>query len=159
MPVASSSFAFDGPQQPDGSRLVVESFQLANGLGIIQSRYFAPKDFDPSLTIAVRSAALDAQLGLAEQIANMDLDGAPDLREQSMTEFLRAMRAAYRASTRSETCRLARWLLRRIAAGQITDAQCQTAFNRTANQWANFKANTLQPQSDAWDAVLAATGA
>lgn len=158
MSVTNSSFSYDGPVQRDGSRAVIERHTLASGPSI-EFGYSAAAGFDPNAVLSVHAAQINAGLARDEAAANMQKDGAPATSEQTMTEFLQVMRAAYRASDKAETCRLAWWLLRRIAAGQITDAQCQTAFNRTALQWTNFKTATLTPQSDAWAAVLLATGA
>lgn len=158
MPVLSSAFVYDGPVQRDGSRMVIETHQCANGVPDQRVVYFAPQGFDPSTLLADRAASINAQLADAEAAANLISDGAPVATEEGMTAFLQAMRAAYKASDKGDTCRIAWWLLRRIAAGQITDAQCQTAFGRTVTQWTTFKTNTLTPQSNAWAAVIAATG-
>jgi hypothetical protein len=158
MPVTASSATFDGPPQADGSRMVIERHQCANGVPDVQFVYFAPAGFDPSTVLAGRTAMINAQLADAEATADMSNDGAPVAVEQTMTAFLQAMRAAYKASDKADTCRLAWWLLRRIAAGQIADTQCQAAFGRSAAQWTSFKTNTLTPQSNAWAAVIAATG-
>lgn len=158
MPVTASSFTYDGPAQLDGSRMVIERHQCSGQPDVVFT-YFAPAGFDPSTVLNGRAAQVNQALTDAEASANMANDAAPATAEQTMTAFLQAMRAAYKASDRADTCRLAWWLLRRIAAGQITDAQCQTAFGRTATQWTNFKTNTLTPQSNAWAAVIAATGA
>lgn len=158
MAVTGSSFTLDGPVQKDGSRMVIETHQCANGVPDQQFIYLAASGFDPSTLLAARAVQINQQLADAEAAADMALDSVPVAVEQTMTAFLQAMRAAYKASNNADTCRIAWWLLRRIAAGQITDAQCQTAFGRNASQWTSFKTNTLTPQSNAWAAVIAAAG-
>jgi hypothetical protein len=159
LPVTSSTFAYDGPVQLDGSRMVIERHQCANGVPEVVLIYFAAAGFDPSALLPGRAAQINDQLAAAEAAGNLSTDGAPAIGEEAMTTFLQTMRAAYKASDKADTCRLAWWLLRRIAAGHVTDAQCQTAFGRTAAQWTSFKTNTLTPQSNAWAAVIGATGA
>lgn len=156
MPVTSSTAAYDGPVQADGSRQVVETQAYTGGARVL--RYLAAAGADISAIATARAAAVNADLADAEEAANYLLDGAPSLVEQTAAQFAARLRAKYRSSSASDTCRLAWWLLRRIAAGQITDAQCQTAFGLNATQWTNFKTNTLTPQSNAWASVLAATG-
>lgn len=158
MPVTQSSFAYNGAVQVDGSQQVIETHQCANGVPNQIFMYFAASGFDPSTLLAGRAAAINAALASAEITADMLLDGAPVTVENTMTAFLLAMRAVYKASSAADTCRIAWWLLRRISAGHITDAQCQTAFGVGATAWTNFKTNTLTPQSNAWAALIAAAG-
>lgn len=53
--------------------------------------------------------------------------------------------------------RIARFILARLQAGDITDAQCRSAFGLTSNQWNNLKAK-MQSYIDADDAIRAAVG-
>jgi hypothetical protein len=137
--------------------MVIETHQV-QGRSPVTLIYYAPSGFNPATQTTPRATAMNAQLQDEEAETNFNRDAAPLTAELTMTEFLQRVRQVYQSSTRADTCRIAWWLLRRIAQGHITDAQCQTAFNRTAPQWTNFKANTLTPQADAWAALLAATG-
>ncbi len=53
------------------------------------------------------------------------------------------------------------WLTRKIAAGDITDAQARNSFNTafgrslTAQQWTNLRANRITPAHDRYAAILA----
>jgi hypothetical protein len=66
MPVTASSFAFDGPVQKNGSRMVIERHQCANGVADQTFIYFAPAGFDPSTVLAGRATAINAALADAE---------------------------------------------------------------------------------------------
>lgn len=156
MPVTSSSFLMDGPVQVDGSRWCVETHETGSVPVVV--RYLAAGDADCQAIMLARVAGINAALADAEEAANFERDGAPTVAEMTAAQFADRLRAKYRASNAADTCRLAWWLLRRIAAGQITDAQCRTAFGVTTTQWTNFKTNTLTPQSNAWAAVIAAAG-
>ena len=157
MPVTASSAVQNGPVQADGSFQAVETHVLSVGSPVVLS-YLAAAGTDIAAVAAGRQASINAQLADAEEAGNYDRDGAPSLVELTAAQFAARLRAKYRASNAADTCRLAWWLLRRITAGQITDAQCQSAFGATANQWTNFKTNTLTPQSNAWASVIAAAG-
>lgn len=72
-------------------------------------------------------------------------------------------RVLFAQQTRDKVLRakLIAWLLARITAGDLTDAQARTsfntAFNRTLNtaQWTTFKTTTLQPIADRYNATQA----
>lgn len=57
--------------------------------------------------------------------------------------------------------KLCAWLLARIAAGDITDAQARLSFNAvfgrslTAGQWSTLKTSRLQPAADRYNAMQA----
>jgi hypothetical protein len=156
MPVTSSSFTLDPYTQTDGSRWVRELHTLLDGAR--ELRYLLAPGGDATAIMQGRVAAVNEALADEEAEANFERDGALTLNEMTAAEFANRLRLKYRNSDKADTCRLAWWLLRRIAAGHITDAQCRTAFGLTTTQWTNFKTNTLTPQSNAWAAVLAATG-
>lgn len=56
---------------------------------------------------------------------------------------------------------LCAWLIARINAGDITDAQARTSFNTvfgrslTAVQWTTLKTSRIQPAGDRYNAMLA----
>lgn len=155
MPVTNSSFSLDHAQA-DGSRWVREIHTLPEG--VRELRYLLAPGGDAQAIMQGRVASVNDALADAEEEANYERDGPLSLNEMTAAQFASRLRARYRDSNREDTCRLAYWLLRRIAAGQITDAQCRNAFGLTTTQWTNFKTNTLSPQSNAWAAVIAATG-
>jgi hypothetical protein len=76
---------------------------------------------------------------------------------QTAAEFIARFRAAYRSADRERLARLARWLLARIAAGDITDTQARNAFSMTAAQWTAKKAQ-MQALVDNFNAIDGARG-
>jgi len=83
---------------------------------------------------------------------------ALNLQHQTAAELAAKIRTRFRDSSREEAARIAYWLIERINAGDITDAQCESAFGVSPAQWANFKTNKLVPMHDAWAAIRAAAG-
>lgn len=156
MPVTASSFTLEGAQA-DGSRWCREVHQTSRGP--VEFYYLAAANLDVDAVMNGRVASVNASLADAEEAANYERDGALSLGEMTAAQFADRLRARYRASNAADTCKLAWWLLRRITAGQITDAQCRAAFGLTSTQWSNFKTNTLTPQANAWAAIIAAAGA
>ena len=67
------------------------------------------------------------------------------LKHQTAQEFIARFRAAYRSAERERLIRLATWLLTAIQAGDITDAQCRTAFGLNTTQW-----NALKTKMQNW---------
>jgi hypothetical protein len=61
------------------------------------------------------------------------------LKHQTPAELVARFREAYRNAQRDRLVQLARGLLARIAAGDITDAQCRSAFGLTTTQWNTLK--------------------
>lgn len=61
------------------------------------------------------------------------------LKHQTVSEFVTRMRAAYRDGDAARVLRVAKFIIGRIQAGDITDAQCRNAFGLTVNQWNNLK--------------------
>ena len=61
------------------------------------------------------------------------------LKHQTVQEFVARFRDAYRNGERDRIVKLATFILSRIAAGDITDAQCRNAFGLNATQWSNLK--------------------
>ena len=61
------------------------------------------------------------------------------LKHQTVEQFVARVREAYRDGDPERLLKIARFLTARIAAGDITDAQCRTAFGKTAAQWTAMK--------------------
>ena len=81
----------------------------------------------------------------------------PALRFQSVSEFVARVRAMYQARDGERLAKVAVWMRNRIQAGDITEAQFQSAFGFTQQQWNNFK-STMQNLADAYDSVVSAQG-
>lgn len=79
------------------------------------------------------------------------------LKHQTAAQFIARFREAYRNGERDRVIQLARFIISRIQAGDITDAQCRTAFGLNTTQW-----NTLKTKMNNWitadNAVKSAMG-
>ena len=82
---------------------------------------------------------------------------ALNLKHQTAAEFIARFREAYRSADRERLARLCKWLLARIAAGDITDTQARNAFGLTVNQW-NTKKTQLTDLVAKYDAIQTAQG-
>ena len=86
---------------------------------------------------------------------------ALQLRQQTLAQFAARFWIRVRAADKMEFARLMYWLERRIAVGDITDAQARASFNaafgRTLNasQWTTLRANRITPAHDRYAAMLA----
>ena len=79
------------------------------------------------------------------------------LKHQTQQEFIDRFREAYRNSDKEQLVQLARWLLARIAANDITDTQCRNAFNMGVVAWTALK-NKMQNWVNNYDSVQTAQG-
>jgi len=61
------------------------------------------------------------------------------LKHQTAEQFIARFREAYRNSDRERCIQLARFVISRIQAGDITDAQVRSAFGLNTTQWNNLK--------------------
>jgi hypothetical protein len=61
------------------------------------------------------------------------------LKHQTAAEFIARFRGAYRNADRERLVQLAKFVISRLAAGDITDAQCRTAFGLNTTQWNTLK--------------------
>ena len=57
------------------------------------------------------------------------------LKHQTVQQFVARVREAYRNREREELVKIARWILAALNRGDITDAQCRTAFGLNTTQW------------------------
>lgn len=157
MAVVSSSLALDPVIQTDGSRWCMETHQLTGGAKA-EFYYLLAQGDNATSIMNARAVSLAPVEAEKEACANMERDGAPTLNHQTGAQFAARLREAVRSASQGRACYLAWWLLRRITAGNVTDAQCQTAFGLNSTQWNNLKTSTLTPRSNAWAAQLAAAG-
>jgi hypothetical protein len=157
MSVASSSFVVDAVVQTDGRRFVRETHVLTVGAPYLVE-YLAAVGADHAAIMAARVARINERLASAEYADLIERD-AWGINENTAAELAARFRAEYLDATRARACQMAYWLIERLAAGNFTDTQARNAFGLTVTQWNNLKSTRLQPQHDAWAAVLAATGA
>jgi len=61
------------------------------------------------------------------------------LKHQTAEAFIARVRAAYRDGDPERIVKIARFIIARIQAGDITDAQCRNAFGLNTTQWNNLK--------------------
>lgn len=79
------------------------------------------------------------------------------LKHQTAEQFVARVRAAYRDGDAAKVIKIARFILARIQAGDITDAQCRTAFGLNVTQWNNLKTK-MQNFVNADNTLLGAVG-
>lgn len=79
------------------------------------------------------------------------------LKHQTVQEFVARFREEYRNAERERVIQLARFIVSRIQAGDITDAQCRTAFGLNTTQWNALKTK-MQNFISAHDIVRGAVG-
>ena len=79
------------------------------------------------------------------------------LKHQTAQEFIARFREAYRNGERERLVQLAKFVITRIQAGDITDAQCRTAFGLNTTQWNNLKTK-MQNYVTAHNTVQSAVG-
>lgn len=67
------------------------------------------------------------------------------LKHQTAAQFIARFREAFRNGERERCIQLAKFVISRIQAGDITDAQCRTAFGLNVTQW-----NALKTKMNNW---------
>lgn len=82
---------------------------------------------------------------------------ALNLKHQTPAQFAARLRERHKNASRSDAARIAAWIIKRLDAGDVTDAQMRAAFGLTALQWSNLKARLTSLRSN-YDAVQSATG-
>lgn len=82
---------------------------------------------------------------------------ALSLKYQTAAQFAARLRERYRNASKEEAARIATWILNRIEAGDITDAQVRSAFGLTAGQYTTLKTKMTNLRAS-WLAVQAAAG-
>jgi len=80
------------------------------------------------------------------------------LLHQTKLQFTKRLRDKYRSAEKMEACRLAHKILKHLADGDITTANCLNAWNMTAAEW-TVKLVKLQARADKWFAYKAAQDA
>ena len=61
------------------------------------------------------------------------------LKHQTVGDFIARLREAYRDSQGDRTVQLARFMVARAEAGDLTDAELREAFGKTVAQWNSMK--------------------
>lgn len=79
------------------------------------------------------------------------------LKHQTVQQFVARFREAYRNSDRERLIMMARFIVARIQSGDITDAQCRSAFGLNVTQWNALKSR-MQNFITAQNTVQGAVG-
>jgi hypothetical protein len=79
------------------------------------------------------------------------------LKHQTAEQFVTRLRAAYRDASRERLVQIARFIIGRLQAGDITDAQCRAAFGLNTTQWNAIKTK-MQNLITSANAVESAVG-
>jgi hypothetical protein len=79
------------------------------------------------------------------------------LKHQTVEAFISKVRAAYRDGNSEVLVLIARFLIARVQAGDLTDAQLRSAFGLNTTQWNNLKAE-MQALINADNLVKSAVG-
>lgn len=156
MPISKSSFAL-AAAEANGLILCTETHDTSNGAVI--KKYRAPSDHDWAYTLKENAAVIKQELVDIEFHRVTHFDGAPVLKDQTIGQFLTRLRGRYREMVDVDQAQLAWWLMRRIDAGHITDAQCAKAFGVTAVNWTRLKNTRMKLLGRAWAAALTVMGA
>lgn len=79
------------------------------------------------------------------------------LKHQTVGDFIARLREAYRDSQGERTVQLARFIVARVDAGDLTDAELREAFGKTVSQWNTMKTK-LRGLQNARNQILSAIG-
>jgi hypothetical protein len=79
------------------------------------------------------------------------------LKHQTVEAFIARVRQAYRDGNSEQLVKIARFLIARVQAGDVTDAQLRTAFGLNTTQWNNLKTR-MQALITADNTVKSAVG-
>ena len=79
------------------------------------------------------------------------------LKHQTAEAFITRVRQAYRDGNSEQLVKIARFLIARVQAGDVTEGQLRTAFGLNVTQWAALKAR-MQNLITADNAVRSAVG-
>ena len=145
-----------GHAQADGRRYVEEVHSDAQG-EFSRLIYLADAGADHDAIASARNAVLLLQAAEQELDAAVAEDAMPVFRFQNAAEFVARFRARFLNERGENACRFARWLARRLVAGEVTVAQVRAAFNLTQTQFNQFRTR-IEALQASLDAVENAVG-
>lgn len=79
------------------------------------------------------------------------------LKHQTVEAFIARVRQAYREGDSATLVKIAKFLIARVQAGDVTDAQLRAAFGLNTTQWNNLKTR-MQALITASNTVASAVG-
>lgn len=151
----TSSFTL-GVFQQDGRRYVTEAHVDQFGVHW-PYEYLAAIGADYAALLATHAARIASAIERGELNAMLQLGAPLTLRYVTKAQLGNYFRDAYKVASKEEACRLAKWMLDHIDAGDVTDAQVQNFFGYTTPQYNALKTK-FSAQRDAYNAMLAAVG-
>jgi hypothetical protein len=152
----SSSIYTTGHAQRDGRRYVREVHTDHLGTEYV-FEYLKDDATDANAVLAGRASRLAVVLAEREYRDRIEEDAWSALQHQTGAQFADRFRGEYRSSVRARCAYMAWWIIRRLAAGDFTDAAVRNSFGMTVTQYNTMKAR-WQALHDNWDAVIAAQG-
>ncbi len=153
--IVSSTYA-EGVPQKDGRRYVVERHVDSIGAEHVRE-YLASQGADYQSIMGAAAVVISDLLGHAELMTALASEGPIVAQQQTLNQLAQRLRAYYQTSQRDECARIAAWIIARLEAGMLTDAQMRNVFNLTAAQWTTLRAK-LVVLRDHYIAVDAARG-
>jgi hypothetical protein len=146
----------EGHTQKDGSRYVLEIYSDAQGEAM-RIEYLAFIGADTAAIATARTPFVLEALARGEAVAALYVESAPVLRYQTGAQFLQRLREFWRNTSRETCTRIARWIIHRLDAGDVTEAQLMNVFDLTQAQWNNLEIKMRGFAADQ-DGVDAAAG-
>ena len=137
--IVSSVLDVDSVAQKDGRFYVRELHTDSVGF-VYRFEYLADVTVDRNAVMTARAGTLIPNMQTREMIDAIVNDASlSSLVYNTPAQAAAFVRDHYRDATRGELALTARWILDRIAAGEVTDTQVRNAFNLTAAQWTTLK--------------------
>jgi len=140
-----------------GSQWFVVEHHTDSVAGVHSWRYTPSKSVDLNAKLAEHAVHLQEQLVDEEVKRALEVDAAPVIVHQTGAQFLLRLRELYRDSRKEICAWIARWIVNRLNAGELTAAQMMNVFNLSAPQW-NILFAKLQTMADALDVLEQALG-
>lgn len=156
MGIVSSVKAQDNHDQADGSRYVQEFHTDAAGR-VHRFEYRWRAGIDRDAIMAARAAQVAEAVDDAEVESALESDVAPNIVQQTGAQFLVRLREKYRNSNKERAAKIARWIVRRLDAGHVTETQIRNVFNLDAGQWATLESR-LRTLAATLDSLESAEG-
>lgn len=156
MAIVETSLTEDNHFQADGTKYVQE-FHTDSAGRVHRFEYKWRAGMDRAAIAAARAAQLAEAVAEQEVEQALEADAAPQIVQQTGAQFLARLREKYRASDRERCAKIARWIVRRLDAGHVTQAQLRNAFGLSVAEWNAVEAR-LRDLATKLDAVEQAVG-
>ena len=145
-----------GHAQKDGRKFVLEVYSDAQG-EFARLEYLAEPTADFNTIAAAREPVLLESSARSELDQAIAEDVMPALRFFDLSALVARVRELFRNGEAERLCEIARWILARINAGDLTDLQVRNAFGLTAGQYNALK-NRITTLATALNTVRGARG-